>query len=246
MTLKTSLFLLSALATTCLTPGTQDPKKAPEGSPFVVEAGELKMGDLIDRAAAYLKRNILSNEQEMANASQGTPVFKLQQPITTDRDGCEDLLTSLLYTRGFAIVPLDESKGVYEVIAMNGPRQREVFSRAAQRTPEQILARPNLKMSVSVVVPLKHVNATIATNALRPFFASTGGPQAGGSLTIGNVGNNSAMLVSGLQDQVANAIRLLQVADIPGAPDAPGTAERLEALSQRVRALEEKIAGKEK
>jgi len=246
MTPKTTLFLLSALATACLTPGAQDPKKAPAGPPFVLEAGELKINELIDRSAAYLKRNILTNEQEMANTAQGGSVFKLQQPISTDHDGCEDLLTSLLHTRGFAILPLDESKGVYEVISMNGPRQREVCSRAAQRTPAQILARPNLKMPVSVVVPLAHINATIATNALRPFFASTGSPQGSGSLTIGNVGNNTAMLMSGMQDQIANAIRLLQVADTPGAPDAPGTAERLEALTQRVAALEEKLAGKEK
>jgi hypothetical protein len=250
MTTKAALFLLSALATACLAgtqdPKAQDPKKVPAGPPFAIEAGELKLGDLIDRAADYLKRNILVTEQEMMQAGQGSNVFKLQQPISTDRDGCEELLTTLLSTRGFAVVPLDEQKGVYEVISMNGPRSREIFSRAAQRTPEQILARPNLKMPVVTVVPLKHVNGTIATNALRPFFASTGAAQGGGSLTLGNVGNNSSILLSGLQDQVANAIRMLQIADIPGAPEVAGAAERMEALSQRVAALEQKIAGKEK
>jgi hypothetical protein len=246
MTMKAALFLLSALATACLAPGAQDPKKAPAGPPFTLEAGELKLGDLIDRAATYLKRNILVTEQEMASTGQGSNVFKLQQPISTDHDGCEELLTSMLYTRGFAVLALDEQKGVYEIISMNGPRSREIFNRAPQRTPAEILARPTLKMSVSTVVPLKHVNATIATNALRPFFASTGAPGGGGSLTLGNVGNNSAILLSGLQDQVANAIRMLQVADQPGAPEVAGTAERLEALNQRVAALEQKIAGKEK
>jgi hypothetical protein len=241
MTTKAAFLFLSALATACLTPGTQDPKK-PAAAPFVLEAGEVKLTDLIDRSAAYLKRNILTNEQEMANTGQGGNVFKLQNAISTDHDGCEELLTTMLYTRGFAVLALDESKGVYEIIAVNGPRGREIFNRAPQRTPEQILARPMLKMSVSTVVPLKNINATIATNALRPFFASTGAPGGGGSLTLGNVGNNSAILLSGLQDQVANAIRMLQIADTPGAPEVPGTTERLEQLNLRVAALEEKLA----
>ena len=33
---------------------------------------------------------------------------------------------------------------------------------------------------ILTTVPLKNINATIATNALRPFFASTGSPQGGG------------------------------------------------------------------
>ena len=246
MTAKATLLILSALTTACLTPGTQDPKKAPAAPPFALAAGELKIGDLIDRAADYLKRNILVHEQELANTGQTSNVFKLQQPIVTDHDGCEELLTTMLYARGFAVMALDESKGLYEVVSMNGPRAREVFNRAAQRSSEQVLARPNLKMPVTVVVPMKHTNATIATNALRPFFASAGSPQGAGSLSIGNVGNNSAMLLSGMQDQVANAIRLVQLADVPPAADSPGTAERLEALTQRVAALEAKLAGKEK
>ena len=79
----------------------------------------------------------------------------------------------------------------------------------------------------------------MATNSLRPFFASTG--QVGAPLTLGNVGNNRAMLLQGFTDQVAAAIRLLRTVDVPQevrdtsldfeAQIAPPTAEELKRQS---------------
>jgi hypothetical protein len=53
-------------------------------------------------------------------------------------------------------------------------------------------------------------------------------------------------VLSGMQDQVAQAIRLVRACDVPSPPDEtmmPGVPPgRLEQLEQRVKALEEKLA----
>lgn len=222
----------------------QQPSSAVPKDPFRLPAGEVQLSALVDQCALYLGTNILWNPQELSQAS--TPNPKLQHPVETDREGCEELLTSMLIRSGLALVSLDEKGSLMEVISLNGPRAREFWARAQERSVEAVLARPNLKLPVTVMMPLEHINATIATNALRPFFASTGS-NAGGSLTIGNVGNNSALLISGMQDQVVQAIRLLRKCDIPGGTDIPGMpvvvdGERVQRLEQRVKALEDQIA----
>jgi hypothetical protein len=241
-----SLFLVSALlpfgtAQTPAAAASAPTAKAATAATFVLEAGDVKIGDLIDRAATFLHWNILANPQELSSAS-GAGIFKLQQRVETDAQGCQELLASLLGTSGFALTSLDEKKSLYEVISMFGPRGREVFNRSVNRSPEEILARPDLRMAVTTVVQLQHINATIATNALRPFFASTGSPSGGASLTLGNVGNNTGMLLSGMQDQVANAIRMLRLVDVPPAqPPVQGLTEQIEALQDRVAKLEKAL-----
>jgi type II secretory pathway component GspD/PulD (secretin) len=239
--MRTASILLSLLAiapSSCV--AQQGAKEAPK-APFVLEAGEVQLPALVDRCATYLGRNVLMNAAEMQSSGPAGLAVRLQHKVETDPNGCEELLTSMLYRAGFALVQLD-SGSMFEVVSMNGPRGREVLSRAQHRTIEQVLARPNLKVAVTVTVPLQHINATIATNALRPFFASSGAP-SGGSLTIGNVGNNSSMLLSGYQDQVAQAIRLVRECDVPGPKMAASTEELLNDLLTRLKALEEKVGG---
>ena len=237
--MRTATLLLSLLACSPSCVAQQGQKEAPK-PPFVLEAGEVQLPTLVDRCASYLGRNILMNAAEMQGGGPGPLVVRLQQKVETDQAGCEEVMTSLLYRSGFAVIQLDDG-GMFEVVSMHGPRGREVTTRTQHRSVEQVLARPNLKVPVTVTVALKHINATIATNALRPFFASTAGP--GPSLTIGNVGNNSAMLISGFQDQVAQAIRLVRECDTPPTKQAPGVEELLNDLLARVKALEEKVGG---
>ncbi len=239
-TASLSLLLLSSLAPVAVAQRDREP--APKRAPFVVEAGETALTTLIDRAAAHLECNIVWNERELAGAG-AVPVVRLQAPITTDRDGCLDFLADALYRNGLALTWANERLRVMEAIAMGGPRGREVTNRATTRTQEEVTSRPWLRMPVTVTVPLQHVNATIATNALRPFFAATGAPAGFSTLTIGNVGSASAMIVSGMQDQVAQAIRVLRECDLPPKPDAQPseTQQRLAAMEQRLTALEARL-----
>lgn len=248
---------------------------APAKAPFVFEAGTVELRALVDRCASYLQRNILIDPIEVqstpaaqgnargkggqgADAGTGTGTglaFELQLPVVTDREGCEEMLYSLLWSKGLTMVPLDEAKGFYEVLSMHGQRARELLQRAVSRTPAEVLARPRLRQWVLVAMNLKHINATIASNSLRPFFA-TGGQAS--QLSIGNAGNSSTLLLCGPQDAVAGAISLLQAADVVQADVfteqqtrteqlAKQTAElatrleQLELMRQRIAALEKKV-----
>ncbi|MBM4063364.1 MAG: hypothetical protein FJ265_20035 [Planctomycetes bacterium] len=238
----TTLLLASLLFPFTLTVSCAAQQPAAETKPFVIDAGELEVTALIDRCATHLRWNIMVNEQELQTAGTmpGGPKFRFQQRTETDDAGCEELLANLLYQRGFALLPLDPEKRIYEVVAMNGPRNREVTNRAVSKTIEQVLARPNLRMPVTTVFKLQHVNAAVATNALRPFLASTSNA-GGGAPFLGSVGNNSAMLITGFQDRVAAVVRLLQTVDVPGPAIKPDLAERLERIEARLERLEKAL-----
>ena len=124
---------------------------------------------------------------------------------------------TMLYIKGFAVVPRGEGPlELLEIVFTSGQRGREVTNGARYVTPDEL---PNYRFQTGVpiltTVPLTNINATIATNALRPFFASTGSAQGGGSLTLGNVGNASAMLLQGFGPQVYAAVELLKLVDVP-------------------------------
>ena len=244
--------LLAALVPSLAAQNAPAPADKPAAkAPFVFEPGVVDVRTLIQRCGTYLQRNILVDDAELLpnkkrEAPIDAPSIELQLPVVTDRDGCEDMLCSLLWTRGLVVVPLDEAKGVYEVLSVYGQRAREIWSRSVQRTPEQVLARPTLRQSVTVVYALKHVNATIATNALRPFFASGGNQNAIAGLVIGNVGNSTSILLTGMQDQVVNALQLLQAADVPQPPDAkPDLEQRVDVLTRQVEHLLQRVAALE-
>lgn len=230
------------------------PAPPPAKAPFVFEAGVQELRPLVNRCAVYLQRNILMDPRELQvvqgarrqgggqapqEAADGLTI-ELQSPVVTDRDGCEELLQGLLWTHGLAIVPVDEAKGVYEVLAMAGQRAREITQRAPKRTVAEVLARPRLRSWVTVAMPLRHLNATIASNALRPFYASNSNPSQ--VLTLGNVGSSTTMLMTGPQDTVASAISVLQAADTDQGEAAAEQLTRLEQLAKRVAELESRLA----
>ncbi len=177
---------------------------------FVLDAGSHEVTNLIDRVAAFLEYNILCEPGELSNAGS----IRITRRTEVDTHGCWKLFNSLLYHKGLAIVPLQADQGFYQVLSMQGHRSREISS-AAMFVPHQEVEAyaGSMATAIQTTVPLQNVNATIATNALRPFFASTGSPQGGG-LTLGNVGNNTSLLLQGYGHQVAAACRLLERVDV--------------------------------
>jgi hypothetical protein len=218
------------------------------GQTFSLAPGEHDLSDLVDKAATVLGRNILWQESERMAAGKNSLRVTLHNPVKVTPAAFEELLGSLLYTQGFSIVPVDAEKGFYEVISLYGQRAREVMNRATWRTPDEILARPNQREFVMTTVPLKHMNATIATNALRPFFANSGGGSNMTQLMLGNVGNTEAMLLAGFTDQVCGALRMLRACDQPPTqpPDpmmmGPGGQNAFAALQAQVKALQDQVA----
>ncbi len=209
------------------------------GQGFVLEAGDIPVEDLINGAAKFLNRNILFLPQELASA----PNVTLQRTVELDARGCEELLSTLLYSRGLVVVPVDAERGFYEVLNLNGQRAREVSMRAVWMTPADVQQRTTLKIPVMTTVELQHIDAPIATNALRGFFSATGGH--GGGIMLGNVGNNRAILLQGFPDQVASVLRMLQQIDRPGPTAAPELEQRIERLEALVAGLQKALQAKQ-
>ncbi len=216
------LALVGALAAAVpvhTSPCQQAEPPAARSGPFVLEAGEIEVAALIDRVAEYMGYNVLYSEAEVQAAGPTGGRIRLTRRTETDRDGCWELFGSLLYHKGFAVLALDEARGLYEVVMIAGQRGREIAS-GAKFVPHGEVERYAALRAIPIMttVPLQNVNAPIATNALRPFFASTGSASTG--ITIGNVGNTSDILLAGFGPQVAAACRLLKLVDTAD-DDAP-------------------------
>jgi hypothetical protein len=216
-----------------------------DATTMILPAGAHAIRDVVDATAKFLQRNILTDPQELAAAP--APV-ELQNAMQLDRKGCEEAVSELLFSRGFVLVPRDESKGLYEVVFMNGPRGRDLGASAPHRTPEQIRARPGLQQPVTTLVTLQNVNATVAANSLRPFFA---GRKGGPSLTLGSTGDNRSLLLSGIQSEVASALEILRQTDGPPpgegkGPPPPDLQRKVAELEQTVATLLQRIAELEK
>jgi len=225
---------LALLATTALLTSVTPAQGNKEAAPFVFHAEETDMRTLVDRCSAYLQRNILFSTEEVL--AKGMPQqLALQQPIATDRKGCEDLLSQFLGRAGLALTYADPEGKLLEVISMHGTRQLEIWNRSHLRTIEEVLARPNLRVPVLVQVQLEHTNAQVAQNSLRPFFATSSSNNS--SLTIGTLGNESTLLIKGYQDMVAQALRMVKAADLPSSKPPQEWRDQMKALANQVEAL---------
>ena len=133
------------------------------------------------------------------------------------KDDFFSFFQTMLYIRGFALLPRGEGDlELLEIVSMNGPRRPEITNGARYVTPDELpLYRAQTGVPILTTVALKHINAQVATNSLRPFFASAGGAAGTSGPTLGNVGNNSAMLVQGFGPQVYAAVELLKLVDVP-------------------------------
>ncbi|MEY4675491.1 MAG: hypothetical protein RL148_3275, partial [Planctomycetota bacterium] len=158
------------------------------------------------------------NDTELQAAGQGTRITfvgTLRLKKDRFREDFFAFFQTMLYIKGFAIVP--RGKGdleMLEIVSMNGPRNKEITNGAIYVTLEDIEKYASQTgVPILTTVPLTNINATVASNALRPFFAAAGPAQA--QLQIGNVGNNTAMLLQGFGPQVYAAVKLLQLVDVP-------------------------------
>jgi hypothetical protein len=214
---------------------------------FELKAGGYRLPDLVDRAAAFLGRNVIWNESERA-AADGQLTVRISQGMALDANDCEDVISELLHTRNFAVVPLNEEHGLYEVIFLLGPRRGDVAARAMHRSPEAILARPNLHMVVVTTVTLQHIHANSAATALRPFISQSSTPLS--SPMIGSPGDDRSLVVQGFGPQVAQTLRMLVAIDQPKPEHPEGESSSLsraiDRLSKRVARLEYQVGLREK
>lgn len=211
-----------------------------DATTLIVPAGSHTLKTLVDASAACLQINIMFNEQEL---SSGQPIT-LQTPLAIDRAAAEETVSELLFARGFVLVPCNANRTIHELIMLNGPRGHEVMHRCAPKTPAAILEQPHLKQPTSTTVQLTNINANIACNALRPFFAQAGGT---GMLMIGTAGDNTSLLLSGMQSEVARAITFVREVDVAAPPAAAATPpaaanDAIAPIEQRIAELERAVA----
>ena len=185
------------------------------------ESNGMELTEFIKWAQEVTKKRFVYNPQELQSAGQGGGTVTFLGTFRIKRSRFEQdfyaFFQTMLYIKGFAVVPRGEGDlELLEIVFTSGQRGREVTNGARYVTPDELVDyRFQTGVPILTTVPLKNINATIATNALRPFFASTGGSAGGGSLVLGNVGNSSAMLLQGFGPQVYAAVELLRLVDVP-------------------------------
>lgn len=185
------------------------------------ENNGMQLAEFVKWAQEVTGRAFTFNQTELQSAGQGAGEVSFLGTLRIKRDRFKEdffsFFQTMLYIKGFAVVPRGEgSLEMLEIVSMSGPRNREVTNGARYVTPDELEQyRNQTGVPILTTVTLKNINATIATNALRPFFASTGSPTGGGSPTLGNVGNNTAMLIQGFGPQVYAAVKLLELVDVP-------------------------------
>lgn len=217
---------------------------------LVLPAGDFAVADLIAACAGYLCRNYLVDDEAIAKV----PGFTLQRALSLDALGSEEMLYALLAARGLVALPIDELRGVYQVVPLAPERRTLPVTNVPWRTPEEILRRPRLRELVMTVFPLQHTTAAPVAEALRGLYAVQGMWQPGVP-TAAASGPNILML-HGYRDQIAPLLLLvaqLDRASAPFPPPAPSTPPAVvaengnpgttdEALLRRIEGLERELA----
>lgn len=176
---------------------------------FVIESGAHEVRTLIDQLAEATGQNHIYSEQDFANVPDGS--IRLQNPITVNVEDALGLVTKLAFLRGFGRIERDADLGLYEWVAIAGPKRVEWGTTAKSVSIPELMADRQTPRVVTVTVPLAHLNANAATNQLRPFFSMGGGSAA--TLTLGAAGDS--LLISGVAHQVAAAVEHVLLVDQP-------------------------------
>lgn len=207
---------------------------------LVLPAGEFAVVELIESVARFLCRNYLYDPGPVL-AAQG---FTLQRRIALDALGAEELLYALLSTREFAVLPLDESRGVYQVVSLRpDPRRSDVVVATPWRPADEILRRPRLREIVVTAVELDAADAQTIAAVLRNAFAVNGQWRPGSLLA--NAGDRRFLVLHGYRDVVAPAILFARQLDRVSAPrPADPALERLARLEAEVQALKAQLAAR--
>jgi hypothetical protein len=228
-----------AIALLGLPSAVQDPQDPKSANRFVIEAGEHSIKDLIERAAAALKRNYVYSEAELAQIAGPESSVRIQNRLDLGLADVEQVVSQLVFTRGFVMLPVNPERGIYEWINMTGMKRAEIDNRATQMTADEVLAWRGAKIPVFTGYTLETINAQQATNTLRPFFVSAGATGAM-PLAFATVGDSRTLLIRGLSDQVVAAIKMLRRVDT-AEPDTESFVDWKERIEQRLEALERKL-----
>lgn len=196
---------------------------------LVLPAREFSVAELIEATATFLCRNYLYDPSVTARAGG----FALQKQLALDAFGAEEMLAALLAARGFTALPLDEPRGVWQVLPLEDPR---VLTLLPWRAPAEVLRRPRLRELAVTAIDLQHTDARALAQLLRqhgqhgtatppPFFAFAT--------------DSRLLLLRGYRDQIAAVLQLVHELEQAAAPPPRVAADELQ---QRVADLEHELA----
>jgi hypothetical protein len=180
----------------------------------------LELVDFVRWAQQVTGMRLTYNSRELGSGIAGGSRVRFFGTFRIPRERFQEdfyaFFQTMLYTKGFAVVPRGEGNlELLEIVLMAGIRGREV-SNSSRYVPAEELGNYRMQTGVPILtsVTLKNINAQQANNALRPFFVSTGG-KAGRSVQFGSVGNMSGLLLQGFGPQVHAAVQVLALVDMP-------------------------------
>lgn len=198
---------------------------------LVLPAGEFTVAELIDAVATYLCRNYLFDAEAVLRAEG----FSLQRSIALDALGSEEMLYALLSTRDFAVLPLDEPRGVYQIVLLDGNQRGSDFVVSTPwRSPEEILRRKQLREIVVTAVELERADAQGLAQTLRTMFAVQGQWRPGALVASAN--DRRFLMLHGYREVVAQAILFARHVDRLSEPPPR------ELLLLRLQGLEREVA----
>lgn len=238
-----SLFAASALLLAAAqNPSPQNPspqlqqKKKTTG--FVLEAGEHELGNIIDKAAKFLGRNLLYTPQELTIANAGP--ITLQKRLVLDARGCEEVVSQLAYSRGIVMTPVDANRGVWEFVATQGRRRGLIQQRTLSLTTEEVLRRPQLCVRTTTTLQLQHVSANFVHNLRAQFSQNNTMPPY---LTM--LGQRG-VVISGFMQDVATMVKAIRESDRKDNITAPNNwhtwRQRLPAVEKQLPSIKSRLS----
>jgi hypothetical protein len=205
---------------------------------LVLPAGEFTVAELIEATASFLCRNYVYEQDAVARRGG----FVLQRPLAVDAPGSEELLGALLAARGLAALPLDEHRGIWQVIALDG--DPAVLALLPWRTPDEILRRPRLREPVVTALAVRHLDARVLAQTFRQHARQAATPQPPWCTAF--AADERLLLLSGYRDQLAPVLQLVHQLELAAAPtsatDAPTLAQRVDRLEAEVADLRAQLA----
>jgi len=209
---------------------------------MVLPKGEFTVDELIEAVSGYLCRNYLYDP----NVVMRQPPFRLQRELALDALGSEEVLYALLSTRNLAALPLDELRGLYQIVPLDPNGHSHPMSAIPWRRAQDVLKRPHYRELVMTSVAVAHLDADHVARGLRGHFSTMQQWQPGAP-TIAHAGNG-VIILHGYGDQLAQTIRAIRELDRMAAPTQPKPTDvqllmqRLDALEREVRDLRRQLA----
>jgi len=211
---------------------------------LVLPAGPLTLVELLEAVAGFLCRSYLYDFDALGRADD----LRLSRALALDATGAEEVLLAALAARGFLALPIDEPRGIFQVIDLGTPQRSVPVPPLPWRTAEEIERRPRLRELVLTALPIGNVDAAVLANAMRDFYSLQGAWHPGVP-TATAVGPH-LLLLYGFRDQLAPAIAAVRQLDRLAAPSATSAtttttttaAAEHAALLRRLDALEREVA----